>query len=114
MWRELAHASEGAVPASEDPRWVCSLDVDLRVLDLRDAATRRALRTSIAALTGPWSPDAPNAATLRAMRAAQTLGVDGLIVPSAARPDGWNLVVLPAAFDRVRLRHRRRQVAPSG
>ncbi len=112
MWGELRHATEGAVPANEDPRWVCSLDVDLRVLDLRDAATRRALRTSVAALTGPWSPDAPNVATLRAARVARTLGVDGLIVPSAARPDGWNLVVLPDAFDRVRLRHRRRQVAP--
>lgn len=113
MWRELAHATEGAVPASEDPRWVCTLDVDLRVLDLRDPATRRALRTSIAALTGAWSPDAPNAATLRAVRVARTLGVDGLIVPSAAHPNGWNLVVLPVAFDRVRLRHRRRQIGPS-
>jgi hypothetical protein len=47
------------------------------------------------------------------MRAARTLEVDALIVPSAARPDGWNLVVLPSAFRRVRLRHRRRQVAPS-
>jgi hypothetical protein len=42
------------------------------------------------------------------MRAARSLGVDGLIVPSAAQDDGWNLVVLPPAFDRVRLRSRRR------
>ena len=112
MWDELAHATQGAMPAAENPRWVCTLDVDLRVLDLRDAATRRALRASVAALTAPWSPDAPNAATLRVARAARSLGVDGLIVPSAARADGWNLVILPGAFDQVRLRHRRRQVAP--
>jgi hypothetical protein len=48
------------------------------------------------------------------MRAARRLGVDGLIVPSAAREDGWNLVVLPAAFDRVRLHSRRRRAAPVG
>jgi RES domain-containing protein len=112
MWEELAHATETAVPADENPRWVCSLDVDLRVLDLRDAATRRALRTSIAALTGPWSPEAANAAALRAVRSAARLGVDGLIVPSAARPGGWNLVVLPSAFDRVRLRSRRQRQPP--
>jgi RES domain-containing protein len=114
MWAELAHATDGAVPPPENPRWVCSLDVDLRVLDLRDAATRRALRTSLAALTAPWSPDAPNRAAQRAMRAARSIGVDGLIVPSAAQPGGWNLVVLPPAFDRVRLRSRRRQAAPAG
>ena len=112
MWDELAHATEGAVPPADNPRWVCTLDVDLRVLDLRDAATRRALRASVAALTGPWSPEAPNAATLRVARAARSLGVDALVVPSAARDDGWNLVVLPSAFGRVQLRHRRRQVAP--
>ena len=107
MWAELAHATGSAVPAAEDPRWVCTLDVDLRVVDLRGPAARRALRTSLAALTGGWSPDSPNSAALRAVRAAVTLGVDGLIVPSAARSGGWNLVVLPAAFARVRLRSRR-------
>jgi RES domain-containing protein len=114
MWAELGHATDGAVPPPENPRWVCSLDVDLRVLDLRDPATRRALRTSLPALTAPWSPDAPNRAAQRAMRAARSLSVDGLIVPSAAQVDGWNLVVLPPAFDRVRLRSRRRALQPPG
>jgi RES domain-containing protein len=113
MWDELAQATDGGVPPDENPRWVCNLDMDLRVLDLRDAGTRRALRTSTAALTRQWSPDAPNAAAMRAVRAARRLGVDGLIVPSAARSGGWNLVVLPTAFDRVRLRSRRRAVAPT-
>jgi RES domain-containing protein len=114
MWDELVLASEGTMPPGENPRWVCSLDVDLRVLDLRDAATLRALRTSVAALTRPWSAERPNTATLRSVRAARSLGIDGLIVPSAARPGGWNLVVLPSAFDRVRLRSRRRKAPPSG
>jgi RES domain-containing protein len=108
MWAEWAHATDGRVPPEEDPRWVCTLDVDLRVLDLRDPATRRALRTSVRALMGPWSPDTPNPATLRAVAAARRLGVDGLIVPSAALDGGWNAVILPSAFDRVRLNNRRR------
>lgn len=114
MWAEWAHATDGRVPPEQDPRWVCSLDVDLRVLDLRDAATRRALRVRLPALSGPWSPAEPNAATLRVVAAAVRLGVDGLIVPSAVRDGGWNAVVLPAAFERVRLRSRRRGVPPTG
>jgi hypothetical protein len=113
MWAEWAHATDGGVPPEDDPRWVCALDVDLRVLDLRDPATRRALRAGIVALRGPWSPDQPNPTTLRLARAARQLGVDGMIVPSAARDDGWNLVVLPGAFASVTLRRRRRETAPA-
>jgi RES domain-containing protein len=113
MWAEWAHATDGHVPPEDDPRWVCALDVDLRVLDLRDPATRRALRASIAALRGPWSPAQANPTTLKVARAARHLGVDGLIVPSAARDDGWNLVVLPAAFESVALHRRRRETAPA-
>lgn len=109
MWAEWAHATGGAVAPDDDPRWVCTLEVDLRVLDLRDAATRRALRVSGAQLTGEWAPDAPNPATLRVMRAARELGLDGIVVPSAARPGGWNLAILPVAFDRVRTTRRRRE-----
>jgi RES domain-containing protein len=112
MWAEWAHATDGRVPPEEDPRWVCVLDVDLRVLDLRDPSTRRALRVSVRALSAAWSPDAPNAATLRVAATAARLGVDGLIVPSAARDGGWNAVILPAGFERVRLRSRRRELAP--
>lgn len=121
MWAEWAHATADAVAAEDDPRWVCGLDVDLRVLDLRDPATRRALRVSQAQLVGDWAPDAPNAAAMRVARAARELGVDGMVVPSAARDGGWNLAVLPHAFDRVRMTRRRREtprpptdVAPAG
>jgi RES domain-containing protein len=110
MWAEWAHASAGAIAPKDDPRWVCNFDVDLRVLDLRDPATRRALRVSEAQLTGDWAPDAPNVATMRVARAARELGVDAMVVPSAARGGGWNLAILPHAFDRVRLRRRRREV----
>jgi RES domain-containing protein len=109
MWAEWSHASGGAVDPDDDPRWVCALEVDLRVLDLRDPATRRALRVGEAQLTGEWAPDAPNQATMRVALAARELGVDAMVVPSAARPGGWNLAVLPGAFDRVRLVSRRRE-----
>jgi hypothetical protein len=114
MWAEWAHATDALVPPEEDPRWVCDMDLDLTVLDLRDAATRRALRASLRGLTGPWSPDRPNTTTLRVAKAARELGVDGIVVPSGARADGWNLVILPGAFESVTLRRRRREVAPAG
>jgi len=110
MWAEWSHASGGAVDPADDPRWVCALELDLRVIDLRDAASRRALGVSERQLTGPWAPDAPNRATLRIMRIARELGVDAVVVPSAALPGGWNVAILPEAFDRVRLRRRRREV----
>lgn len=113
MWAEWAQASDVPRRPDDDPRWVCDLEVDLNVLDLREAATRRALRVGLAGLTGPWSPDVPNRDARRVARAAAELGVDGAIVPSAAADGGWNLVVLPRAFMRVRMRRRRRETAPS-
>ncbi len=113
MWAEWAHASDAPRRPDDDPRWVCELDVDLTVLDLREPATRRALRVGLPGLTGPWSPDAPNRDARRVARAAAELGVDGAIVPSAAAEGGWNLVVLPRAFERVRMRRRRRETAPT-
>lgn len=107
MWAEWSHATGGAVNPEDDPRWVCTLDLDLAVLDLRDPATLRALRVTEEQLTGEWSPDAPNAATLRVAAAARELDVDAVVVPSAARRGGWNLAVMPRAFDHVRLVARR-------
>jgi hypothetical protein len=113
MWAEWAHASDAPRQPTDDPRWVCELEADLRVLDLRRAATRRALRVGVAGLIGPWSPDVPNRDARRVARAAAELGVDGVIVPSAAAEDGWNLVVLPRGFERVRMRRRRHETAPA-
>lgn len=84
------------------------MDVDLAVLDLRDAATRRAIGVTMDELVADWSPDDPNPAAMRVAAAARRLGVDGMVVPSAARSDGWNLAVLPQAFAGVHLASRRR------
>lgn len=114
MWSERSRATDGEVPPDEDPRWVCTFEADVAVLDLRDPATRRALRVSVGQLTGPWSPESPNAAALRAAAAARRLGTDGMVVPSAARAGGWNLTVLPGGFDGLRLVRRRRETPPPG
>jgi RES domain-containing protein len=113
MWAEWAHASDAPRRADDDPRWVCELEADLNVLDLREPATRTALRVTLSGMTGRWSPDAPNRSARRVARAAAELGVDGAIVPSAAAEGGWNLVVLPRGFERVRMRRRRRETAPA-
>lgn len=68
----------------------------LAVLDLRDPAVRRALGVDLEDLTGARVRPQALAARVR------DLGADGLIVPSAARPEHWNLVVFPSGFDRVR------------
>ncbi len=108
MWAEWARATGGAVALDDDPRWVCTLDLDLVVLDLRDASTRRALGVELDELVGDWSPSVPNDAAMRVAAAARALGVDGMVVPSAARDGGWNVAVLPHAFERVELASRRR------
>ena len=103
MWAEWSRATSGAVSADEEERIVCTLDLDLRVLDLRSRETRIALGVTLEQLTGAWSPDAPNRACLAVARAARRAGADGFVVPSAALPGGWNVAVLPGAFHRVRV-----------
>jgi len=101
MWAEWTRATSGRVDAQKEERIVCTLVLDLRVLDLRAEATRKALGVTLRQLTSAWSPDAPNRACLAVARAARDAGADGFVVPSAARADGWNIAVLPAAFHRV-------------
>ena len=101
MWAEWRRATSAAVDAQEEERTVCTLDLDLRVLDLRADATRKALGVTLEQLTSEWSPDGPNRACLAVARAARDAGADGFVVPSAARAGGWNVAVLPSAFDRV-------------
>jgi RES domain-containing protein len=113
MWAEWRGATEAAIAPGDDERWVCTLDVDLATLDLRDPATRAALGVTLEQLTGPWSPELPNSAARRVTLAAHELGADAVVVPSAARAGGWNLAVLPAAFGRVRLVTRRRSRPPT-
>ncbi len=103
MWAEWSRATAGAVDPGEDERIVCTLEMDVRVLDLRSAATRQALAVTLEQLIAGWSPDASNRACLRVARAARDAGADGFVVPSAARDGGWNIAVLPRAFERVRV-----------
>ncbi len=110
LWAEWTRATGGAIVPADDPRWVCDLELDLEVLDLRSAGTRRALSVSMSQLTGRWSPDRPNEACLRVAAVARELGVDGFVVPSAARRGGWNVAVLPGAFERVRVVRRHREI----
>lgn len=87
----------------DDPRWCCSFEADLSVLDLRDDATQAVLGVTLVDLVVPWSPDLPNRACRRVMEAALAAGADAIIVPSAALPGGWSIDVLPGAFERLRL-----------
>ncbi len=103
IWSEWALATGGAVRPADDPRWRCIFEADLAVLDLRDEATRATLRVTLDDLVAPWSPERPNQACRRAMAAAVAVGADALIVPSAARPGGWCIDVLPAAWTRLDL-----------
>lgn len=101
MWAEWRRATSGSVDAQEEERAVCTLDLDVRVLDLRVEATRRALGVTLEQLTREWSPEAPNRSCLAVARAARDAGADGFVVPSAPRSGGWNVAVFPSAFDRV-------------
>ncbi len=65
------------------------------MLDLRDAATRTALGVRLEDLTGE------RAMAQAVAPRAQASGAHGMIVPSAARPDAWNLVIFPAGFPKV-------------
>jgi hypothetical protein len=89
------------VDSHQEERIVCTLDLDLRVLDLRVEATRKTLGVTLEQLSGAWSPDAPNRACLAVAQAARDAGVDGYVIPSAAHAGGWNVAVLPSAFGRV-------------
>jgi RES domain-containing protein len=115
MWAEWRRATSNGVDAQAEERRVCTLDVDLRVLDLRSRTTRDAVGVTLEQLTGEWSPDAPNLACLAVARAAREAGADGFVVPSAARDGGWNVAVLPGAFDHVHVtRQARSQPAATG
>ena len=69
----------------------------LAVVDLRRPGLVEELGVSERQLTGPRSRAHGLAAR------ARELGADGLIVPSAARPGAWNLVVFPSGLERVRV-----------
>lgn len=97
-WAEWSAATRGEVDPSGERRRLWRLEVtELDVVDLRREETRRELRVDLAALTGPR--DRAQGLARRARR----LGAKGMVLPSAAYPDHWNLVVFPAGFGKVRV-----------
>ena len=112
IWAEWARATGGGVQPADDPRSLCRFTADLDVLDLREPAVREALGVSDDELVADRSEAEPNQACLRVARRAVELGADGFIVPSAARPGGWCIDVLPAGFSKLH-RTSRRTVTPA-
>ena len=104
MWAEWAHASDAPRRPDDDPRWVCELEADLTVLDLREPATRRALRVGLSGPDGSVVAGRPESrrpargpGRRRAGRGRRQS------CPAPPPKSGWNLVVLPRAFERVRM-----------
>ncbi|HJT75682.1 MAG TPA: RES family NAD+ phosphorylase [Gemmataceae bacterium] len=82
------------------PKLVAALEVRLqRVLDLTDGRVRRRLGLSLDRMgREPWwqrQAAGEEALTQAAGRVAWEAGAEGLLVPSAARPRGVNLVYFP-------------------
>jgi len=67
------------------------------VLDLRRSGLADELGIRLDRLTGP------RARSHGLAERARQLGAAGMIVPSAARNDAWNLVVFPSGFGRLRV-----------
>ena len=96
MWAEWSAATGGAIDPATERRRLWRMAVDrLRVLDLRRPAVRDELGVEIGELTGPR-----HAAQALAAKARE-LDAEGMIVPSAAHPGRWNVMVFPSAFEKV-------------
>jgi len=86
------------------PRMIVSLEARIqRTLDLRDGPTRRLLGVSVRRmLTEPWREEQKRgreALTQAIGRLAYEVDLEGLLVPSAARKGGSNLILFPANLD---------------
>lgn len=107
VWAEWASATHGAIDPAEERRRLWSIGIrDLPILDLRRPEVVEALGIDPRDLVGPRG-----AAQALATR-ARALGAQGLVAPSAADPERWNLVVLPEGFGHVTV-GRSRVVHPS-
>lgn len=104
----LAHFRHYGLPdESALPRVLAAAQVVLRrVLDVTDARVRRTLRVSRAdVLDADWRADAGagrEAPPQAIGRMAWNAKWEGLLVPSAADPNGTNLIVFPGNLDAPR------------
>lgn len=90
----------GLTPVDLTPRVLVAIEVRLAaVLDLTSGGARRRLRVSSRRMTTePWEElqaIGQEALTQAVGRAAWEVGLEGLLTPSAASPNGANLVVFP-------------------
>lgn len=101
----LAHFRHYGLPmARAMPRVIVSLEAQLqRVLDLTDGRVRRMLGVSEKRLLNePWRQTQKRgreALTQAIGRGAYEADLEGILVPSSARPAGTNLIVFPANVD---------------
>jgi len=101
----LQHFRHYKIPVSKAmPRVLVALEAKLeRVLDLRDGDVRRALGVSEARMLGePWrelQKKGREALTQALGRLSYDLDLQALLVPSAARKGGSNLILFPANLD---------------
>lgn len=102
MAETLAHNRYYGIPLQDAmPRTFVAVAVKLQsVLDLRDGAVRQRLQVSLnRILTVDWRKEVHagrEPITQAIGRAASEVSLEGLIVPSAADPDGHNLLIFPA------------------
>ena len=101
MAETLAHNRYYGISIEEAmPRTFVGVRVKLRsVLDFRDGRIRRRIQVSLERiLTADWRKDVRagrEPITQRLGRAAYEVGLEGLIVPSAADPKGHSVLVFP-------------------
>jgi hypothetical protein len=97
VWAEWSAATHGAIDPSSERRRLWRIDVrSLPVLDLRRPGLADDLGVGLDQLTGPRTRAHDFA------ERARELGAQGMVVPSAARETGWNLVVFPPGFASLR------------
>lgn len=105
MAETLAHCRYFAIPIEQSmPRTFVATVVKLKgVLDLRQGRVRQRLQVSQdRILTVDWRKEVRSGRvpiTQLMGRAAAEIGLEGLIVPSAADPNGHNLLVFPENLD---------------
>ncbi len=102
MAETLAHNRYYEVPIEDAmPRTFVAIEAKLQnVLDFREGVIRRRLQVSLERmLTVDWRKEAAagrEPITQRIGQAAAAVGLEGLIVPSAADQNGHNLLIFPA------------------